>query len=190
MIHAFLKSIDPTIKDELLDIYISHWTEKRFPRKHILTAEGDIQKDMFFVVKGVQKSYFLSDGKEHIMAFTYAPSLSGIPESFLTQTPSDYFLECITESQLLSISYAAHSALLAEHRPLETLFRKGTEKLLCGLSLRYRELMAYDIETRFTNFFRRSPHLLNLVPHKDMASYLRIDPSNFSKLMGTVKILV
>ena len=190
MLNEFLKSIDPSVSDVLIDIYASHWRVQSFPRKSILTAEGDVQKDIYFVLEGIQKSYFLNDGKEHVMAFTYAPSLSGIPESFFNQSPSDYFLECITDSRLLKISYAKHSELIANHRPLETLFRKGTEFLLCGLSIRYRELMAFDIETRFRHFCQRSPHLLNLVPHKDLASYLRIDPSNFSKLIGKVKILV
>ena len=184
MLSTFLKTIDPSIDDELIETYKAHWTEKTFPRKQILTAEGEVQRDIYFVLEGVQKSYFLNEGKEHVMAFTYAPSLSGIPESFFNQTPSDYFLECITESRLLRISYAQHSELVAEHRPLETLFRKGTEHLLCGLSIRYRELMAFDIETRFRHFCKRSPHLLNLVPHKDLASYLRRVPFKFQQVDG------
>jgi hypothetical protein len=35
---------------------------------------------------------------------------------------------------------------------------------------------------------QRSPHILNLVPHKYLASYLGMDATNFSKLLGSVKI--
>jgi len=48
--------------------------------------------------------------------------------------------------------------------------------------------MAFNIETRFRHFMKRSPHLLNQIPHKDLASYLRINPTNFSKLLAKVKI--
>ena len=190
MIKEFLQAVDPSIDNEVLDIYIKSWTEEKFTKKTIITEEGQVQKDIYFVIEGMQKSYFLNDGKEHVMAFTYAPSFSGIPESFFTQTPSKYYLETITDTKVLKISYEKHMNLLREHRPIETLFRVATEKILFGLVQRHHELMAYNIETRFKTFLQRSPHLLNQIPHKDLASYLRIDASNFSKLLGKVKILV
>lgn len=190
MIKAFLKSIHPSITDDLLESYIEEWTTESFPKKTVLTEPGKTQKELYFILEGIQKSYFLNDGKEHVMAFTYAPSFSGIPESFFTQTPSQYYLETISDTVLMKISYDKHMEWLHEHRPIETLFRKATEHILFGFVHRHHELMAFDIETRFRNFFTRSPHLLNQVPHKDLASYLRIDPTNFSKLLGKVKILV
>lgn len=190
MIRDFFKSINQSIDDDILKIYTDSWVEQTFPKKTIITAEGETQKDIYFVLEGIQKSYFLNDGKEHVIAFTYSPSLSGIPESFFTQTPSKYYLESISDTKVLKISYAKHTQLLNKYRPIETLFRMATENILFGLVHRHHELMAYDIETRFKNFLQRSPHLLNQVPHKDLASYLRINASNFSKLLGKVKILV
>jgi hypothetical protein len=77
---------------------------------------------------------------------------------------------------------------MAKHRSIETLFRKATEILLIDTLNRYYELMAFDIETRFRKFTTRSPHLLKIASQKDIASYLRMDPTNLSKLLGTVKI--
>jgi hypothetical protein len=48
--------------------------------------------------------------------------------------------------------------------------------------------MAYTIEERFASFLKRNPALINLVPHKYLASYLRIDPSNFSRLLNQYHI--
>lgn len=184
---AFLSAIHP-VPEEVLEEYISHWQPYEQPRKTILTAEGQTQRYMYFVLEGIQKSYYIHNGKEHVIAFTYPPSFSGIPESFLTQTPSKYFLECITDSKFLRISYEKHIELLTMHRPVETLFRKATELLLIGIIERHYELMAYTIEERFKAFTQRSAHLINTIPHKDLASYLRIDPTNFSKLLASVRI--
>jgi CRP-like cAMP-binding protein len=153
-----------------------------------MTAAGETERYMYFVLKGIQKSYYLNEGKQHAIAFTYTPSFSGIPESFLTQTPSKYYLETLTESKFLRISFDKHQALMKEHREIETLFRKATELLLIGLAERHYELMALDIETRFKTFAKRSPHLINMISQKDIASYLRIDPTNLSKLLNTIKI--
>ena len=77
---------------------------------------------------------------------------------------------------------------MQQHREIETLFRKATEYFLIGMMDRHYDLMAFDIETRFRHFAQRSVHLFNMVPHKDLASYLRIDSSNFSKLLNNIQI--
>ncbi|MEL6924278.1 MAG: Crp/Fnr family transcriptional regulator, partial [Bacteroidota bacterium] len=98
------------------------------------------------------------------------------------------YLETITPTRLLKISYPQQMKMIEAHRPLETLFRKWTEQLLIGIIQRQHELMAFDIETRFRIFIKRSPHLLNQIPRKDLASYLRIEASNFSKLLNKVRV--
>lgn len=183
----FLQTIH-AVPEDVLDQYLQHGSAFEAPRKTILTAPGETERYMYLVEKGIQKSYYLVGSKEHVIAFTYPPSFSGIPESFFTQSPSKYYLETITASSFLRISYRKHLELLKEYREIETLFRKGTEMLLKGVLERHYELMALDIETRFKNFARRSPHLLNRIPHKDLASYLRIDATNFSKLLNRIPI--
>jgi len=176
------------VEDEVLREYTSRWEEYHAPRKTVITSAGQTERYLYFVNEGVQKSYYLNEGKEHVIAFTYPPSFSGIPDSFLIQKPSKYYLETITESSFLRLSYERHQKLMESLRPIETLFRKATEQILIGVLERHYELMAYTIEERFRAFMKRSPHLLNMVPHKDLASYLRIDPTNFSKLLSSVRL--
>lgn len=176
------------INEEILDEYISYWTEYLVPKKTIITEPEKTEHYLYFVKDGIQKSYYLNDGKQHVMFFAYAPCFSGVVESFLTQTPSKYVLETITNSTFLRIPYAKHSQLIKKHRELETIFRIITEQFLLGIIERHRQLMVFNTENRFKNFVQRSPHLINMVSQKDIASYLRIDSTNFSKLMNTVKI--
>ncbi|KKO06204.1 hypothetical protein LCGC14_0066220 [marine sediment metagenome] len=176
------------VNDKILDEYISNWTEYSIPKNIIITEAKKTERYIYFVIEGIQKSYYLNEGKQHIMFFAYSPSFSGVIESFLTQTPSKYHLETITDSKLLRLSYEKHKQLLQEHRELETLFRKVTERFLLGVIERHHQLMAFNVETRFRSFMTRSPHLLNMISQKDIASYLRIDPTNFSKLINTIKL--
>ncbi len=176
------------LDDAVLNAYLSHWKQVPFGKKQIITEAGAVEKYMYLVLDGVQRSYFIKEGKEHVVAFTYPPSFSGIPESFFMQEPSGLFLETITDSTLLRLSYHQHQSLLLQYPELNVFFRKGLEILLSGLLTRYVELMSLDIEERFKAFTTRSPHLIHLVPQKHLASYLRIDPTNFSKLMQRVKI--
>jgi len=160
---------------------------KSFKKGAFLTVPGQVQKNLFFVKSGVQMSYFDSENKSHVIAFTYAPNLCAIPESFSLQIPSKYYLTCLTDSEMDCITFEALQHLFDRSHQLERLFRKMTEFVLAGIINRHLELHSLSMEERYKTFCQRSPHLLQLVPHKYIASYLGIDPTNFSKLFNNVK---
>jgi hypothetical protein len=62
-----------------------------------------------------------------------------------------------------------------------------TEAVLAGMINRHIELHSLSMEERYRTFCQRSAHLLHTVPHKYIASYLGIDPTNFSKLFNSVR---
>jgi CRP-like cAMP-binding protein len=161
---------------------------KSFKKGDVIISEGEIQTELFFVNKGVQMSYFENENQMHVIAFTYYPNLCAIPESFSFQKPSPYVLSCLTDSEMEYLTYNQLQALFNQSQALERLFRRMTEALLAGMINRHIELHSLSIEERFKTFCTRSPHLLQLVPHKFIASYLGIDPSNFSKLFNRVRI--
>lgn len=160
---------------------------RNFKKGDFITVPGQIQKELYFVKSGVQMSYFDTDDKTHVIAFTYFPNLCAIPESFSFQTPSKYFLTCLTNSELEYITFEELQKLFDQSQQLERLFRRMIEFVLAGITNRHIELHSLTIEERYKKFCQRSPHLLQLVPHKYIASYLGIDPTNFSKLFNSVK---
>lgn len=160
---------------------------KSFKKGDYITVPGQIQRELYFVKSGVQMSYFDAENKTHVIAFTYSPNLCAIPESFSSQIPSKYFLTCLTDSELEYINYEELQKLFDQSHQIERLFRRMTEAVLAGMINRHIELHSLTIEERYKTFCQRSPHLLQLVPHKYIASYLGIDPTNFSKLFNNVK---
>ncbi|MCU0339680.1 MAG: cyclic nucleotide-binding domain-containing protein [Spirosomaceae bacterium] len=154
----------------------------------VLIVPGQVQRELYLVKSGVQMSFFDTTHKTHVMAFTYPPNLCAIPESFFFQTPSKYALTCLTDSALACIHFNDLQNLFDKSQNIERLFRRMTEAILSGVIQRHTELHSLTIEERYRAFCQRSPHLLQIVPHKYIASYLHIDPTNFSKLYNQVKI--
>jgi CRP-like cAMP-binding protein len=175
----------PTQDYELLRARLGR---KSFEKGENIIVPGQVQRELYFVNEGVQMSYFDLKEKPQVIAFTYPPNLCAIPESFQFQAPSKYFLSCLTHSEMESISFDALQDLFDKSQHIERLFRKMTEAVLAGVLNRHVELHSLTIEERFRAFCRRSPQLLQLVPHKLIASYLGIDPTNFSKLYNRIKI--
>ncbi len=184
--HDYLKLFHDIDKSDY-ELLTENLKIKRFKKGDFITVAGQVQKELFFVKSGVQMSHFEADHKTQVIAFTYSPNLCAIPESFSFQAPSKYFITCLTDSELEYITYQELIALFDQSQQLERLFRRITEFVLAGMINRHIELHTMTIEERYKNFCERSPHLLQLVPHKHIASYLGISPTNFSKLFNNVK---
>ena len=184
---AFLRLFG-TLSDEDAALICNACRPRHYAKGEVITAAGAFQRDLLFVHDGIQMSYHEHDGKLHVIAFTYPPSFSGVPESFLHQTPSPYTLQALTASHCSAIAREQLDGFFDRSQAIERIFRRAAETMLTGLLVRHRELQALSMEERFTAFAQRSTHLLRMVPHKYLASYLNIDPTNFSKLFNTVRI--
>ena len=80
------------------------------------------------------------------------------------------------------------NGLIDKYPRIERFVRLATAAALKGVIKRQAEVMVFSAEERFTALLKRSPHLLNMIPHKYMASYLGIDASTFSKLLNKIKL--
>jgi len=184
----FVYAIHP-ISDIEWDAFAAGWQESFYKRKTLLTASGEIERRLYFVLEGVQRAFFLGhDKQEATIVFTYPPSFSGVADSLLLQQPSRYFLETITASHFLETNFQHLQTLMDKFHNVERLIRKATGFALAGALERQIELTCFTAEEKFTTLLKRSPHVLNIIPHKYLASYLGIDASTFSKLLATVRI--
>ena len=141
------------------------------------------------MLEGVQRAFYIGHEKqEATIVFTYAPSFSGVADSFLTQTPSKYFLETLTSSRFLRASYKQLDQLMNEYPAIQRMVLQLTSFALKGVLERQIELQCFSAEEKFKTLLKRSPHVLQIIPHKYLASYLGIDATTFSKLLGSVRL--
>ena len=160
-----------------------------YKRKTVLTAAGETERYLYFVLEGVQRVFYVgADHPEATIVFTYPYSFAGVADSFLAQQPSRFFFETLTASKMLRTSYQQLQQLMDKYQSVERLIRLATSYALMGVLERQVELLSYTAEEKFRTLLKRSPHVLQLIPHKYLASYLGIDASTFSKLLATVRI--
>lgn len=171
-----------------IDALMDSWEELVVKRKTVLTREGDCEGYLYLVLEGVQQAVFTHGDREATLVFTYPYSFSGIIDSFLLQKPAGYRLETITQSRLLKLSHHKLMAIIREHPALETWLWTALAGVLAGTLQRQCELLTFSAEEKFTSLLRRSPQVLNLIPHKYLASYIGVDASTFSKMLGSVRV--
>ena len=170
-------------------VFEAIWRPFEAKRKVILTASGEVERYVYFVIEGVQRAYAVGeDGRDVTLVFTYPPSFSGVADSFLLQKPSKYFFETLTPSRFIRASFTQLDAVMLSNPAVERLIRLAISQTLAGVLERQIELQSFSAEDRFKTLLKRSGHVLTMIPHKYLASYLGMDATNFSKLLATVKI--
>lgn len=176
------------MEEDAFQAFSEPWTEFSLKRKEIITREGETERYLYLVLDGAQRAYKTYKDKEVTLIFSYAGSFSGVLDSFLLQRPSSFDFETLTASRFLRIHFNDMSALMSRYPSIETWVRIGIAGVLSDTLNRHIEILAYSAEDKFRALLKRSPHILNIVPHKYLASYIGVDPTNFSKLLGAVRI--
>lgn len=189
---AQLKQVTDAVQPlsaEAWDDFAAIWEPYTTKRKEVITTQGSTEKYLYFVTEGVQRIYYFDErGREATIIFTYAPSFSGVLDSLLMQQPSKYYCEALTASTFIRAKHSDLQRLMLQHKEIETLIRQGVTSSLSGVLERLVELQCFSSEEKFRKLLQRSPHILQMVPHKYLANYLGIDATNFSKLINKVKI--
>lgn len=177
------------ITDQDWDAFSVIWEHHSVGRKVNLTSPQQIENYVYFVYEGIQRLYYLdAHGKEATIVLTYEGDFGGILDSFLLQIPSAYYYETLSKSEFIRCRYSDFQKVVSECPNLRNVFDKALYIAFSGTMMRLAELQTLSSEDKFKRLINRSPHILHRIPHKYLASYIGIDPTNFSKLMNTVRI--
>jgi CRP/FNR family transcriptional regulator, anaerobic regulatory protein len=162
------------------------WMERSFAKGAAVSRAGVVEQWFYVVRSGVQRLYFEHDGSEHCLGFAYDNSWSGDYDSFLRQKPGRFQVQALTDSVLVGIRHPDLQELYERIPAMERFGRLILEELIAGRATREIELLTMSAGERYRQLLKRSPHLLQLVPQKDIASYLRMTPETFSRLRAGV----
>ncbi len=173
--------------DEWVD-FSSKWKPIAVPKNEFIIKKGTVEKYLYFVVDGVLRAFHIKDGEEICVGFSYTNDFSGGYDSFITGGPTRFYIQALNPVNLLRISRDDLDALYDKHKIVERWGRLFNEKLLLGKGLREVAILAYSAEERYRRLMTQSPHCLQLIPQKYLASYLAMTPETFSRLRKKVKL--
>jgi len=182
-----LQSLAPITIEEWAE-FKEIWNVVEHPRKSNLTTPGQVERHTYFVLHGVQRIYHLSDnGKEATLVFTYEGDFGGILDSYLLQQPSKYYYETLTKSQFLRCNHDAFHSGQNKYKNIKTAMDILLYMGFSGTLTRLVDLQSLSSKKKFKKLLKRSPHILEKIPHKYLANYIGVDPTNFSKMINSIK---
>ena len=163
--------------------FLRLWKEYRFKQYEFITQAGSIERYFYVVTEGVQAIYLLNRrGEKVVLGFSYKGSPSGVFDSFISEKPSDTFLEALKPSRLLAISREDYLGLFETYPNFHQWAHYFFRDILFGRLFREVELLTLSAEERYNMFMQRCPKELQVIPQKYLASYLNMKPETFSRL--------
>ncbi|MEL6191383.1 MAG: Crp/Fnr family transcriptional regulator [Bacteroidota bacterium] len=169
----FLRNVDLT-PGELETITQSFRVEK-VARGEYLLRKGEICSMEGYVVEGCFKVYVIDEkGDEKILYFAASDWWVMEIDSFANQTPSDLYIQAITDSTLLLISRNDKEQLYQKNPKVERLFRIMSQKAVAAWQRRLVHNHTMSAEARYHHFVSTYPEIAGMVTNKLIASYLGI----------------
>jgi len=154
---------------------------RRFGKKELLTRAGEIEDHFNFIVKGLVRKYYKKGQHEMNTQISFEGHLILSQESFHSRLPSEYFVEAIEPTTVVSITHDDLEKVYASSHSMEHLARLLITYAMVIKDRWHMQLGKMTSRERFLQFVTKNPELMQRVPQKYLASFLNIKPETFSR---------
>lgn len=177
----FLK-LSPTVDLAALDDLVKEFRPDTFSKKQIILKAGDFSDNVYFIVNGLVRIYYVKEGKEITNWFIKENMLFAATYSVLTGKPNYSNYEALEDCVVLKIKYSTLESYYSKNHSLEHLGRKLIESYYGTFMKKTFDVLFLSAEERYTIFVKEHEDLLNRVPLRHIASFLGITQETLSRL--------
>lgn len=151
-------------------------------RNDYLVEKGKINTRFFFVVEGSLRIFVLDSNEENTIRFGYKGNLISALDSFLTEKPTELYIQALKKTRLKSVTKNKLKTLIESSTANTKLWISILESFAFQQMERERDLLTSSPLERYHRVLQRSPQLFQAIPDKYIASYLRMSPETFSRI--------
>lgn len=184
---SFLNKFIPLSVDDFQTKIVPYVESRNIKKKGIITASGEVENYINFVGSGLVRKYFIKDQSEIITQISREGQIINSQESFYSRTPSEYVVEAIEPTLLLSISHANLQQIFASDPVMERMGRLIVTYIMVLNERWQMSLLKLSPRERFLQFVQNNSELMQRVPQKYLASLLNIQPETFSRFKHLLK---
>ncbi|MCG2616998.1 Crp/Fnr family transcriptional regulator [Terrimonas sp. NA20] len=155
---------------------------KKLRKKQYFLEEGKVCKYTGFILKGAMRQFSVDDnGTEHILQLTIENWWVVDRQSFMNQTPSRYFIEAWEDTELLLLPRPQLDTILAIPA-INAMFWQMSENNHIASQKRLDDTISLNAVSRFENFQKQYPEIMQRFPLHQIASYLGIARETLSRI--------
>jgi CRP-like cAMP-binding protein len=172
-----------TLDPREIEYFLSLLEMKTLNKKELVLKEGEVCTTFNYVNEGALRAFYNDlDGGEATIMFAIDDWWITDMAAFANQRPSIICIEAITKSTVLQLTYDDVESLYSNIPKFERFFRILMQNAYIREQLRTLQNLSLPAEVRYNNFLEKYPKVSQLVPQKNIASYLGITPEFLSAL--------
>jgi len=162
---------------------VSAFKEKIVKKNEILISKGDICRYAYFVCKGSVRAYFIDDdGQEATRYIATENQFITTIHAFISQTPTNEFIEATEQAELLQISYNDFKKIIEETTLARDLYNKQLEVAYSTNHWRLESFLKMSAKQRYDFLLQTNPAFIQRLSNKIVASYLGITQESLSRI--------
>ncbi|MBT28712.1 MAG: Crp/Fnr family transcriptional regulator [Thalassobius sp.] len=172
-----------SLTDEEFDFVFSHFSLVEFKKNQYVFKKGDKVQHAYFVVSGLLKLVYMDDSaNEHIISFAMEDWWESDFYALFTQSKASMYLQCLEDSQLLSLSLESYQFLCEEMPKLQSFFLQKSNLGFIGSQQRILSLLTTNAKERYEQLINQYPALLQRVSKTQLATYLGVSRETLSRI--------
>lgn len=176
-----------TISTQEMDGLLKECYSKTVKPKQLLSQQGEVSNDIFFICAGMTRSTIVDhSGEEHTIHFSLENQFIADYSSFMLKTPAANSIQAIEETEVVVMPRSAIEWGYANLQQGDRLGRLIAEYYFIYFDNRLKNQYAFTPAQRYENISRVFPNIHNRVPQHMIASYLGISPVHLSRLKKSI----
>lgn len=164
---------------------IRNATKKSIKKGDIIIPANTVGKDVFYIRKGLIRSYYYDTEKFEEITFQLYPEHHTIMnlDAILFDEPSDFTYQALEDTKVYKISYDVLMELTAKNPEFLELSRRHIGKNAMKRAFqRVKSFVFLSPEERYQQYLKDYPNIANRVPDKYIANVLGITPISLSRI--------
>lgn len=177
------------ISDESFALFEDIIEFQTFERDTVLLDNGNVSKHIYFICQGAVIAFLTDDkGTTYTKNIFLENQFAGSTVSALLQKPSEFTLQAIERTTLISINYKKYKDLISQNDDLKNFYIAYLEKnWVIDKEQREVSIVMENATSRYLNFLTIHPNSDKRIPLQHIASHLGITPTQLSRIRKYLK---
>lgn len=172
-----------TFSEADLNSIQSRFKHHQFKSKEFILKEGQDSTQLHFIITGLVRVFYLRDGKEITTYLSCDNGFVSAYSSFINQTKSAEFLQCLEDTETYSIHFKDMQELYEMIPQWQKIGRILSENMVNCFAERFFKIHSIPAKEKYLDFLNTADKkIIQRTPLIHIASFLGITPESLSRI--------
>lgn len=157
--------------------------KKEYKRNEYLVSQGDKDQNIYAIVSGAVRVYYLSEDEEFTIRFGYKGSMISMLPTYFTGEGSLFFMQALRSTEVVIIPKSELDGFIERDSSYLKDYNELLQDIVAQQMEREIDLLTSSPQERLFRVMQRSPQVFQEIPLKYIAAYLRMTPETLSRIM-------